>query len=62
MLEKAVPGETDAEKRQAALAAMAQMAGAVMLSRLADDPDLSRNILDATRQSLVGATRSKQAD
>ncbi|CAN5358690.1 TetR/AcrR family transcriptional regulator [soil metagenome] len=41
--------------RQRALAALAQMAGAIMLARAVDDPQLSDDILRAARDALTAA-------
>jgi TetR/AcrR family transcriptional regulator, transcriptional repressor for nem operon len=40
--------------RQAGLAALACMVGAVMLARLADDPGLRDQVLDAARTTILG--------
>jgi TetR/AcrR family transcriptional repressor of nem operon len=45
-------GSTPEEKRRAAIAAWAAMVGAMVLARLVDDDDLSKDILTATRASL----------
>jgi TetR/AcrR family transcriptional repressor of nem operon len=45
-------GSTPEEKRRAASAAWAAMVGAMVLARLVDDDDLSKDILTATRASL----------
>jgi TetR/AcrR family transcriptional regulator, transcriptional repressor for nem operon len=58
VLERAVPGETEADRRRAALAAMAQMTGAVMLSRIVDDEAFSKEILDATLADLKDRANS----
>jgi len=42
-----VPGRSKARKRQKALATMAGLVGAVVLSRAVDDPDFADEILDA---------------
>lgn len=46
---KSAPGKTPAEKRQAAIGTWAAMVGAVILSRLSDDPKLSDEVLSQTR-------------
>lgn len=46
---RTAPGDTPASRRQAAIGAWAAMVGAVILSRVSDDPDLADEILDATR-------------
>jgi TetR/AcrR family transcriptional repressor of nem operon len=58
ILEKTVPGASEAERRRAALAAMAQMVGAVVLARVVDDESLSRDILEAAREDLTGRPAS----
>ena len=58
VLEKAVPGGSGAAKRRAALAVMAQMVGAVVLSRIAEDEPLSSEILTAAREDLQERARS----
>lgn len=45
-------GETAREKRRAAIAAWSAMVGAMVLARIVDDDNLSKEILDATRASL----------
>jgi TetR/AcrR family transcriptional regulator, transcriptional repressor for nem operon len=57
VLQKAIPGRSEAAKREAALAAMAQLVGAVMLARMVDDRQLSDDILDAAKRDLVERTR-----
>jgi TetR/AcrR family transcriptional regulator, transcriptional repressor for nem operon len=53
-LTRVLPGR----KRQKALASLATMVGAVVLSRLADDPALAEAFLDAAADSILPATRS----
>lgn len=43
------PGETVADKRRAAIGAWAAMVGGVVLARMSDDPELSDEVLAATR-------------
>ncbi|HVD06680.1 MAG TPA: hypothetical protein VNB89_11695, partial [Gemmatimonadaceae bacterium] len=45
-------GRSAAQRRRKALATMAGLVGALMLSRAVDDPRLSDEILDATAESL----------
>jgi TetR/AcrR family transcriptional repressor of nem operon len=45
---KLVPGRSAAARREKALATMAGLVGALMLSRAVDDPALSDEILEAT--------------
>lgn len=46
-LQKLLPGRSAAARREKALATMAGLVGALMLSRAVDDPQLSDEILDA---------------
>lgn len=48
----ASPGKTAKDKRRAGILAWSAMVGAVMLSRIVDDEDLSQEILKETRASL----------
>ena len=48
----ASPGTNTAQRRRAAIATYSAMAGAVVLSRIADDKELSEEILAATRKSI----------
>lgn len=56
LLGQIVPGGSNAERRKKAIAAMAEMVGAIVLARMVDDPQLSKEILDATKASLVAAS------
>ena len=47
-LQKLIPGRRAAARRERALATMAGLVGALMLSRAVDDPTLSDEILEAT--------------
>jgi TetR/AcrR family transcriptional regulator, transcriptional repressor for nem operon len=51
-LVKLVPGRSQAARRQKALATMAGLVGALILSRAVDDPALSDEILEATATEL----------
>jgi TetR/AcrR family transcriptional repressor of nem operon len=51
-LSAAAEGATPQEKRRAAIAAWSAMVGAMILARIVDDDDLSKEILSATRASL----------
>ena len=51
-LVKLVPGRSQAARREKALATMAGLVGALILSRAADDPALSDEILKATATEL----------
>jgi TetR/AcrR family transcriptional repressor of nem operon len=52
VLRRLVPGRSTAAKRQRALAVMAGLVGALMLSRAVDDPKLSDEILEAAATTL----------
>jgi TetR/AcrR family transcriptional repressor of nem operon len=58
VLETAAPGNTGADRHEAALGALAQMVGALVLSRLADDEALSGDILAAARKQLTRRAQS----
>lgn len=49
-----VPGRSKPARRKQALARLSGMVGAVVLARAVDDPDLSHEILAATRAALAG--------
>ncbi|MEO3388196.1 helix-turn-helix domain-containing protein [Mesorhizobium sp. CAU 1741] len=51
-LSETAPGSSDQERRQAAIVAWSAMVGAVMLSRISDDPAFSGDLLSETRSSL----------
>jgi TetR/AcrR family transcriptional repressor of nem operon len=51
-LVKLVPGRSQAARREKALATMAGLVGALILSRAVDDPALSDEILEATATQL----------
>jgi TetR/AcrR family transcriptional regulator, transcriptional repressor for nem operon len=53
----AVPGRSKATRRRKAVAAMAELVGALILARAVDDPALSDEILDAARQELLEAAK-----
>lgn len=61
-----VPGSTSEARRDAALALVAGMAGAIALGRAVDDPDLSDRVLLATRrfytETLAGGAPSAASD
>ncbi len=61
VLEKAVPGRIRATRRKRALATLSGMVGAIVLARAVDDDALADEILEATRESLLPATRSAAA-
>ncbi len=52
VLEKLLPGRLEEKKRKQALAILAQMVGALMLSRSVDDEMFSQEILEAAIQDL----------
>jgi TetR/AcrR family transcriptional repressor of nem operon len=52
-LSATAPGATPAERRRAAIAGWSAMVGAVMLSRISDDPALAEEFLIETREALV---------
>ena len=54
VLARVVPGQTEAARREKALATMASLVGAVVLARAVDDPSLSDEILAATAR-VIGA-------
>jgi TetR/AcrR family transcriptional regulator, transcriptional repressor for nem operon len=56
-LSRCLPGR----KRQQALASLSTMVGAVVLARLADDPELSRAFLQAAAESILPVNRSASA-
>jgi TetR/AcrR family transcriptional regulator, transcriptional repressor for nem operon len=53
---RAAPGETDAERSENAIAALASLMGAVMLARAVSDPELSDQILRVVRNSISPRT------
>jgi TetR/AcrR family transcriptional regulator, transcriptional repressor for nem operon len=55
ILETTVCEGSEETRRKTALAAMAQMVGAVVLSRMVDDEALSKDILDAVTDDIVAA-------
>jgi TetR/AcrR family transcriptional repressor of nem operon len=61
ILEQVLGGRSDADRHQAALAVMAEMVGAVMLSRMVDDEDMSKAILEAATHDLIARDRAKPA-
>jgi TetR/AcrR family transcriptional repressor of nem operon len=52
-----VPGKSKAARRRQALIDFAAMVGAVTIARAADDPALSKEVLDAVASSLSEAVR-----
>ena len=55
IIAKAVPGRSKSGRRRKAVAAVAELVGALMLARAVDDPALSNEILDAAKQELLAA-------
>lgn len=55
ILAAALPRGSAATRRRKAVAAMAELVGALALARAVDDPRLSDEILDAARRELVAA-------
>jgi TetR/AcrR family transcriptional regulator, transcriptional repressor for nem operon len=53
-------GETEAEKRRAAIGGWAAMVGALVLARISDDPKLSSELLDDTRDWIAGAQQLQE--
>ncbi|MGB6285490.1 MAG: TetR/AcrR family transcriptional regulator, partial [Xanthobacteraceae bacterium] len=55
IIAKTVPGRSKSDRRRKAVAAVAELVGALMLARAVDDPALSNEILDAAKQELLAA-------
>lgn len=55
ILTEASPGRSKAQRRKAALAVMAQMVGAVVLARLVEDEELSKDILGASQAAIAAS-------
>ena len=55
IIAKAVPSRSKSGRRRKAVAAVAELVGALMLARAVDDPALSNEILDAAKQELLAA-------
>jgi len=55
IIAKAAPGRSKSGRRRKAVAAVAELVGALMLARAVDDPALSNEILDAAKQELLAA-------
>lgn len=58
-LSRIVPGETDVQKRRAAIGSWAAMVGAMILARVSDDPALSAEILEQTRSWLAAKAKDQ---
>jgi TetR/AcrR family transcriptional repressor of nem operon len=54
VLMRLVPGKSKAARRRQALSDFAAMVGAVTIARAVDDPELSKDVLDAVASSLTG--------
>ncbi|RJG46287.1 TetR/AcrR family transcriptional regulator [Mesorhizobium sp. DCY119] len=61
-LTEALPGATDADRRQVAIASWAAMVGAVILARAIDDPELSDEVLAQTRAWIGSGTDLLSSD
>ncbi len=59
---KIAPGKTKDAKRRAAIASWSAMVGALVLSRIVDDPPLSNEILADTRESIKDERRTYKPD
>jgi len=55
VIAKAIPGRSKAMRRRRAVAAVAELVGALILARAVDDAALSAEILSAARQELLEA-------
>jgi TetR/AcrR family transcriptional repressor of nem operon len=53
----AIPGRSKPARRRKAIAAVAELVGALILARAVDDPALSDEILDAARSELLQAAK-----
>jgi TetR/AcrR family transcriptional regulator, transcriptional repressor for nem operon len=60
-LSQIAPGETEAQKRQAAIGSWATMVGAMILARVSDDPELSSEILEETLNWLAAQAENAAA-
>jgi TetR/AcrR family transcriptional repressor of nem operon len=58
-LSRIVPGQTDVQKRQAAIGSWAAMVGAMILARVSDDPALSAEILEQTQSWLAAQAKDQ---
>lgn len=57
LLMKHVPGSSEEEKRERALAIYASLVGAIVLARAVDDPDLSESVLKSVLKQIANANR-----
>lgn len=53
-IERLCAGDTSAAARRAAVGSWAAMVGGIVLARLADDPELSDEVLELTREWVEG--------
>ena len=60
LLTALMPGRTPTAKRSTAIAALAEMIGSVVLSRVVPDPTLSREIIDTVSNDLVTRNRASK--
>jgi TetR/AcrR family transcriptional repressor of nem operon len=58
-LSSIAPGQTDGQKRQAAIGSWAAMVGAMILARVSDEPALSAEILEQTQSWLAARARDQ---
>ena len=58
ILARSLPGRSPAARRRKALAAMAELVGALVLARAVDDASLSDEILEAARRELSAVAES----
>jgi len=55
ILARSIPGRSKVARRRKAVAALAELVGALVLARAVDDPSLSNEILEAARRELAAA-------
>jgi len=56
---KNLPGRTEKQKHDLAITTLASLVGGLILSRMVDDTDLSKQVLDAVRASMKQSTMSR---
>jgi TetR/AcrR family transcriptional repressor of nem operon len=61
VLSRLMPVRAEKARRQRALATYASLVGGLLLSRAADDPELSQEILETVRSSLAGKMTRRAA-
>jgi TetR/AcrR family transcriptional regulator, transcriptional repressor for nem operon len=59
-LMRIVPGKSKPARRRKALSDFAAMVGAVTIARAVDDPELSRDVLEAVALSLLDSSKEKR--